>query len=364
MKRTIRNICVIFVCIAFLTSFQVLSAGYASDAPTDLSSEFIQNALPIDISKYDVTLTRKSDTSVVYTLEAEQNILTLNCDFQNNILRGCNLYIKNGSIIYDKPYADIVDVAIGFLEKYQTYSKRDSTELINILSNVDTTNNSTKTVGNVKLIVTSKDAMGAKYANLEWKSTFEGVDYPVIRVAFENEAFYSFRDSQGIYTIGDTTVNISKEQAINIAIEYVKTYSYVVGAYHVSGLNVNESRTVAKSTCGIRNSSVLYPMWHVIVFLDRVYPGSIKAFQVVLWAKSGEVFGISPYVEPGSDPQYYDPSMDPQLDDISRNLSLEESSLNPSLNTYLIIAPVALTIVAMVAIFMKKRSKYRIPFSV
>jgi len=371
MKRIIKNICVTFVCIAFLTSFQMLSAGYASDPHEDLILEFIQNALPIDISKYDVTLTRHGNTSIVYALKAEQSVLALNCYIKNNILGGCNLYVKNGSIIYDKPYANITEVAIGFLEKYQTYIKHDSTEIINTLTNVDTTNNSTETVGNVKLIVTAKDPMGTKYTNLEWKWTVEGVDYPMIRVTFENETLYGFSDSRGIYTIGDTTVNTSKEQAINAAMEYLKTYSYVVGDYHVSGFDVVEDRTVAKLTCGIRNSSVLYPMWHVILFLDHTYPGSINAFQIVLWAKSGEVFGIGDYTDISAPPKYYDPSMDPNRDEYSSNQplnldasnwSLEKSSPNSPLNTYLVIAAVALTIIAMaVAVFIKRCTRTKLP---
>jgi len=335
----------------------------------DIASEFIQNALPIDISTYEMALTPHDNEyfpTVECTLKSEQSALRVNCYFQNNTLKGCNLYAKNGSIKYDKHYANITDVAIGFLEKYQNYIQRDSTELINLLRNVDMKNNSTTIAGNIKLIVTVKDTMGAEYTNLDWRLTFEGTDYPIMSVSFENEAFHGFTDSRALYTIGDTTVNTSKEQAINAAMEYLKTYSYAAGGYQISGFKVNESRTEAKLTCGVRNSSVLYPIWVVILFLNHTYPGSINAFSISVWAGSGEINNIGFHTEPRSPPKYYDPNLDPDRDlydwnlpDTDNSIALpEQNSPNPPLNTYLIMAAVALIISPIaIAAFIKMRKK-------
>ncbi|MBN1244291.1 hypothetical protein JXA31_01705 [Candidatus Bathyarchaeota archaeon] len=371
MKTVIKNIYVTtLVCIAFLTSFQVLSVRCSSDPIEDLASEFIQNGLPIDISKYEMTLTPHASlyaSAVECTLKSEQSVLNVNCYFQNNTLCGCNLYLKNGFIIYDKQYANLTDAAIGFLEKYQSYIKRDSTELINVLRNVDTNKNSTAIKGNIKLTVITKEDNVTEYTRFGWTWTVEGVDYPMMGVSFKNGAFYGFTDNRGLYTIGDTTVNTSKEQAINAAIEYVKTYSYVLSdGSLISGFNVDENRAVAKLTCAIRNSSVLYPMWNVVLFLDHVYPGSVNAFSIAVWAKSGEVFNIGIHKAPREPPMYYDPSMDPTLDvniwnpppNIDTlNLSPDESSPNPPPNTYLVIAAVALIIIAIIAVFIKRRRK-------
>jgi hypothetical protein len=364
-KRTAKITCLFLVSLFVMASFQVFPAGCSSDPNKDIASEFIQNALPIDVSKYELTLVSHASLyapTVDCALKSEQSVLTVNCYFQNNALRGCNLYVKNGSIMYDKPYADLTDVATGFLEKYQTYSSRDSTEMINMLKGVDTANNSTTVLGNTKLTVITKVDRVTDYTSLSWTTCIEGTDYPMVKVNFDHGVFYGFSDLQGIYTIGDTTVNTSKEQAINTAMEYLKTYSYTAGGSSVSGFDVNESRTEATLTCGVKNSSVLYPMWSVILFLDHLYPGSVRSFIVSVWAKSGEVNHIGFYQEPRAPVEYYsypetNDLIPPPITDNSNSSPLPKSPFQP-LTTYLLISGFALAIGAIVAVaLVKKRGK-------
>ena len=283
-------------------------------------SNFLQNVLPIDISRYTTVLRDQNTTSdsfLTAKLTSEQSIITINFYTRNSILSGFHLFVDNGSIIYDKSYSNLNDIAISFLSKYQSFSNLDSKEIIDTIPKIDTTKNSTQLEGNVKIIITvqdgtAEDSVGYKYVNFEWRRNLQGVDYPLIHVAFQNGALYSFSDFRNVYTIGDTTVNVSREQAISAAMEYVKTYSYALSdGSKVSGFKLNESRTEATLTCGTSNSTTLYPMWKVVLFLDHVYPGSVKAFSVAVWASSGKVFGISPYTERLAPPQYYDQTRDP-----------------------------------------------------
>ena len=364
MNKVTKKICVtVLVCITALTAFAVFPVKCSDDSFTSMASSFIQEALPIDVSKYNLTLTRNSvlQDAVDCTLKSENSVLIVNCYIQNNNLRGCNLYIENGSIIYDKPYSNLADLAAGFLQKYQTLTGRDSTELMSTLNSVDTTENSTALLGNTKLSVLTtengniieNETNNTQYTRLAWAWTIQGVNYPIMSISFKDGAFYGFTDTRGIYTIGDTTVNISEKQAINAAMEYLKTYSYSVGGSPISGFDVDENRTIAQLTCTTKNSTVWYPMWNVIVFLDHVYPGSVKSFSIAVWANSGEVFHIGFYQEPRAPVEYYSY---PKTNSLISPLNLDNKNPNLPLNTYLIIATVALTItiIATVAVIKKK----------
>jgi hypothetical protein len=376
LKTMLKKISVLtLVCIVSLTALQGLSVKCSSDLHVSIASGFIQSALPIERSKYNVTIYQGevlNNYAVACLLQSEQSVLNVNCYIQNNILRGCNLYIKNGSIIYDKSYTDPADLAIGFLEQYQTYIGRASTELINTLRNVDAAKNLTEVSGNIKLTVLYKDsggsafsnkANGTTYTSFSWAWTIEGVDYPLMSVSFQNGDFYGFTDCRGIYTIGDTSVNTTKGQAINAAMEYLKTYSYeATKDSFVSGFVVNENRTVAKLSCATKNSSELYPIWNVIVFLEHVYPGAVKAFSINIWAKSGEVFHIGIHQEPRAPVEYYSV---PEVNSEVSSLGLEyidvpsgADAKNSDLINNLAIAIVAFSIPAVVlAVFVRRRHK-------
>jgi hypothetical protein len=88
--------------------------------------------------------------------------------------------------------------------------------------------------------------------------------------------------------------NISKEQAIAIAMNYIKNYSYEMpGGIWITNFNVTENRTVAELSPAVRDSYTLYPEWHVEVYVNQTYPGSVHGLQVDVWADSGEVSGCS-----------------------------------------------------------------------
>jgi hypothetical protein len=215
----------------------------------------------------------------------------------------------NGSIISDRPYVSMVDAANGFLKKYQTYSGIDSTEMVKMLSNVDSAKNGTMTSGNLKLTTNHIDASNTVFSNttdFRWVRTFNGCDYLALDVAFKNGMFYSLIDQRAVYSIGDTAVNVSKEQAISIAMKYISNYSYTMpGGVEISGFKVTEDRTVAQLVAGLRTPNVLYPYWSVILYLNQTYPGSIYGFAVDIWADSGKIWGCynqgaGGYVQPNN----------------------------------------------------------------
>lgn len=311
MKHINKIICAVFLLAIFASLGEISLLHWSVSTAQDKALAFIENVLPIDSSRYNITLRNygvpklpdigsykqrdaEPEEILTYSLESKDSVLDVICTIKGNVLYICNVYVVNGSVITDRPYANLVDVAQSFLEKYQAYSKIDSTEMIDTLSDVDPTKNTTITSGALKLTVTHKDLSDTVFGdsiNFRWVRTFNGCDYPTVNVVFRNGVFSGIIDQRAIYSIGDTAVNISEEQAIKIAMEYIKNYSYRMSDdIVITDFNVTEDRTVASLIPTVRESNVLYPYWSVTLYLNQTYPGSINALLVGIWADSGEVF--------------------------------------------------------------------------
>jgi hypothetical protein len=253
------------------------------------------------------------------------------------------LYAARGQVISDKQYVNLIDAVKSFLEKYQTYTKIDSANMINMLDEIDITNNSTLTKGNTKLTLSTFDNFGTEISLFTWAYTVNGADYTSLKVGFQkNGIFDSFYDNRALYSIGDTTVNISRERAIEIAMKHSKTYSYAMpDGSQVSGFNITEDRTTTKLLTTARNSTVLRPYWEVKLYLNQTYPGSVQGLTIYVWANSGEVFLCGNLAYGGV--EYSD---------------IETSAESSGINTAAIVAVVAaMVVIAASALFIKKRSK-------
>lgn len=227
-------------------------------------------------------------------MESKDSIVNVICTFNDGVLYICQADTRKGSVITDKAYANTADAAKSFLEKYQAYSKLDSTEMIATLTNVDPIKNANITSGTLKLTVTHQDLSDTAFGDMisfHWVRTINGCEYLVAEVAFSDGAFYGFTDNRARYSIGDTTVNISKEQSIEIALEAVKNYSYRMSDdWIVSGFEVVEHQIIANLVPTTKEANILYPAWSVTLPLNGVYPGSVRELLVGIWAGTGQVF--------------------------------------------------------------------------
>jgi len=240
---------IILLLVFVLPVMQVSSAYSVESTAQDIALAFIENVLPIDISQYNVTFTKYHKTelpsflsngysseAVTCTFESEESVFDMHFNFENNVLTFCFVSIYEGSIISDRPYANLIEAVKGFLEKYQTYTGDDLEEMKRMLNYADATKNMTLLSGNIELTVSDvKMGNGASsswgivdHTSFSWVYSINGVDYTKLEITFSNGAFFSMSDNRDLYQIGDTTVNISKEEAISIAIDYAKNnYSQV-----------------------------------------------------------------------------------------------------------------------------------------
>lgn len=375
MKQTNKIICTVFL-LTILTIFGGVFIVHSSILTAqDKTLVLIEDVLPFDSKQYSIVLRTYSvpelpDLGVTQPVYGEQEVLTyalesndstvdVICTIQNNILTACSAYVVKGPVIIDRQYSNVTDAATSFLQKYESYTKMDSTEMIDMLSKVDSTENATITSGTLKLIVTHQDLSGTWFGDVisfRWVHTFNGCDYLAIEVDFRDGVFSGLIDHRQLYAIGDTSVNISEEQAIKIALETIKNYSYSMSDdWNVTGFDVIEDKAVANLWPQRKEANILYPAWSVILPLDGVWPGSVRELLVVIWAGSGEVDHVHHQAYGGADFLPDDTSGSYAPTDPTVSSTDNGGASTDTITIVIVVAAVVIT--AGGALFIKKRSK-------
>jgi len=259
--------------------------------------------LPLDKTKYNVslalynkpstdTLSNLAEEYVTYNLENSGEVTTVRCTFQNEkLLSLIATAPSNAKLIYTQPSDDLLDLTKGILERYHIFLEDNSLiEMIQVLDTIDSVKNATINVDDIKLEIIT-DSRGTVFY---LKHIYDGCEYDEVSVAFPNDRRMMIGDMQSRYKMGDTTVKIFEEQAIETAIKYIENYSYeaVRGTGEnetkitVSNFNISREGTTAELAAAERDG-LLYPRWKVNVDLEGLYPGNVYGFTVSVWADSG-----------------------------------------------------------------------------
>ncbi|MGB9925232.1 MAG: hypothetical protein ACPLIG_01020 [Candidatus Bathyarchaeales archaeon] len=324
----------------------------------------------MDMAKYEAKLVSKMDfpvdangfsrSTMLYNLKAQGSTLEVICNFRNSTLVSCDVNTLEGAPLLSQPITNVLDSAKDFLERYQNYSKASYVQSLRAMLNmVSELTPMTVVSGDLKLTITTED-----YVYIEWMNAPNGIHnmYNRVILAFQNGAFKMFTDSWNRYPIGSSDVSISKEQAISIAKEHAKFFSYEVGNMTISNMVILDKPEFIRAELTMQpRENALYPYWEVILPLEKLYPGMTTAIRVTLWADTGQVLSIQATGSLGSP--------------LSNGLPTSASSPTPSANTQTsvvneptslvnipLIAGVALAItiaVAVVAITIKKGANRR-----
>jgi hypothetical protein len=316
MKKHLMKLCMPLLIALVATSLYAVPIAHAEIVTVqDTTKAFIQTTLPLDLSKYTITSIKQSLLNlpgdvVQYmtqsTLNSAESTIQVICNIRNNNRMSCQLVTEKGSVISDKQYISQLDAVKSFLEKYQNYTKMDSTNLISMLDKVEVGENVTKIAGNTKLTITNMVSFGNAITNFNWAYTINGLDYTSLQVSFQkNGALYTLYDDRSIYTIGDTSINISKDQAIDIALKNLPTYSYEMpDGSIVSDFNITKDKIDAILDTSPIESTVLKPYWTVALPLNQTYPGSVHGIEAFIWADTGKIITYGNIAFGGAD--YYD----------------------------------------------------------
>ena len=214
MNLRTKKVCLFLILIVISAAlFVYLPAAYLTEnSNSDQVLLFLEEAVRIDVSKYDVTMLGTSVThpdwldglaqvTGKYTLESETSKLDVLFKFRNGTLSWCLMRVIEGSPHYlDVQSGNIREAADDFLERYQGYlGDSELEEMRNILDG-EVADNSTTIVGNLKFTM----SVTSFSSYFDWRYTIEGIDCGGVDVSFHNGHFYAFGDDRQYYPIAIT----------------------------------------------------------------------------------------------------------------------------------------------------------------
>ena len=307
-RKRIMPLAILAVTLILMSQVYTVHSAIVPTAK-DSALAFIRNVIQPSVANNNVTFIndivgqpilnpKQTQESVKYHISSSGSGADVICLFTNNVLTQAQLSTVDASTVSSNLPTDISARALATLRGYQTYTGEDLTSMLTALTNVDVTQNITRISGNIKLIV-QNSPFGI---DVSLKNSYNGTDYTGITLTFRNGQFYSMMDDRSLYTIGNTNVNINQAKAIDIAQQYILTYSYATDSGDlVKGFNVT-SIQASTNFYPRDNTTIIYPYWSVQLNLGQTYPGNVYAIEIGVWADSGTVFLAQPIGVGGSFP--------------------------------------------------------------
>lgn len=218
----------------------------------------------------------------------------------------CTLNPPFGNLLYTQSNTDQINATLHILESYQHWLNDSQVqEMTNLLDKVSSIRNTTDFSGNLtfKIVVYNPSYVIYKFTN-----TVYDVAYTGLTITFGGNIFH-FDDSRAYKTIGDTNIYVPKQEAINIAEDYVKKYSSTQTLMNgtkltLSNLNVSGVGPVILSTrvsspndnqTEIENEP-LSPYWYIQINVNNVH--NLKGVAVSISATDGKVSSSNLVVNP------------------------------------------------------------------
>ena len=254
---------------------------------------YIDKVLPLDMTQYNVTYcrvgwlppryqdTRVWNTTSVY-LQGTNSSVSVGFIFVNGIMRQCGISYSETPLM--EPGYSGTGAVIEILTRHSEMVGMDSSQLINALSNGKSDGVSLKIderpMYNMEIVdgrPVEKEYLGLTTSYI-WTITVDGVGYNRVVMSFKNGYLGNIEDDRSCSPIGGTNIDISKEQAIELAKEYVSNYT--------NNFNLTITQHAASIGSFLRNSEKLYPCWMVNLRFNL----NVDDVSVYLWADTGEVF--------------------------------------------------------------------------
>jgi hypothetical protein len=290
--------------------FIIPAVNAAVSSPQEKGLSYLSNVVGLDLSKYNtVSTTYPSDSfkdilpreNVRYALNSDKGKIDALCTFVGGSLQMLEIFTSEGSQYSTLPTSSAVEFTRDFLSNYQAQSKDPLYgQLSSIAAKIDVSKNVTSAVGNTKLKVTTSG--DGKDLTFIWTYIINGIEAPdkSIALRYENGFLRYFVNNWNFYKIGKTEVNLSEQEAIDIATAEASSHS-LTDESGKTGIKFNVAKAMIYETIlapsiyvdadKARSSDLLelFPLRHVWVSLDKIYPGNVYGFNVYVWADTKEV---------------------------------------------------------------------------
>jgi len=274
-------------------------------AGSDKVLSFFKNVTKLDTTTYTVSLDDNevvwrtdigglSEENLKYSLKSNFNNLNIDIRFRNNHFSRYDLHmIESTPIFAQSQPGDVLQNAKFTLARYKVYSGDDYlSQMISLLDTVTRIENNQEVVdGNMKLQIFSS----AGTVLFAWMYTDNGIDYQTkgLQMVFQNNILTTLTDGYFLYTVGNTNLSVSREQAIEIAKNHVKTLTYNIEGQQVSGFTVADEPLSVQLVPHTRGNSVaLIPYWYVELALNQIYAGGRNVVTVGIYADTSQIADV------------------------------------------------------------------------
>jgi len=269
-------------------------------ASTSTAINFLQQVPQIDASHYQATLVSNTvdqpsnlggilEQTMMYSLTSSDSKMDVYFRFRSGELSWYQIIILEGSPVYSQPQPySALDAAKGLLGRLAAYE--NSSYLENMSSTLLLVSGAMQNMHNIELNVT----MSGADTQIVMLYTENSVDFSpkCVSLTFQGNDLTDLIDDWYLFTVGSTTVNVSSSQAIQLALNAVKSYSWTANGTTVSNFNVLPSPVSVVFHPNTKNGLALYPQWTVTLYLDKVYPGGVGSIIVEIWADTGKIAQI------------------------------------------------------------------------
>jgi len=269
----------------------------------------IRDVAQIDITRYQTTLLsstveNRSDLGGVveeilrYSFITEVSNIDLILRFRNNHFSLFELSVVEGippfAPIYVRPQpTNVLDATRSLIDRYKSNSNEAYLGWMSALLASASMTSDEQTMGNVRL----KMNIYGENAEVLLSYASDGYGYSAksIRLLFQNSVLREMSDDWFLYAVDDPQVNISEEEARQIARDAAEDFEWTINGETVSNFTVLAEPVSAVFFPHPRTEVLtLVPYWYVTLYLDREYPGEVNSITVGVWADTGEIANIQP----------------------------------------------------------------------
>jgi DNA-binding transcriptional ArsR family regulator len=285
---------------------QLMLSNTSNDA--EQAKILINNVLQIDTSKYQLnlkgdTVQRRADLGGIieeilqYSLVNNASRFDLTMRFRNGHFSLLQINQLEGSpsfpLIYTVPQpTEVFQTCRGLLDRYKIAFNDSYMDQVSALMASAKANGGDQTFGDVKLQFSSYD----DYADVLLLYSKNGADFQAksLHLSYQDKILTEFSDDWLLFKVGSTQIDVSKEQAVLIAKNAAKSYSWTVSGTKVSSFQILDNPVSAQFYPKPGDSDIftLYPYWYVTLYLDKTYPGGVSQIAVGVWADTGQVESI------------------------------------------------------------------------
>ncbi len=268
------------------------------------SQTFLENVIGLDQSKYSITLqpTKKipnlptdyNQTHQKYIVKSSSNEFKVTIDYEKDKLERCKLRWLEEPTQLANYSNDPLEIVKDFVKRYKEFTQESyMIEIEQMLNQVTNTDPITivSDSGEIIMDVICREP----YLYFQWSKTVNGItnDYDQVSLILRNNLLAGFSDAWNKHVVNDVEVMISKDEAISIAKELAKNYTYVFGDTVVGDFNVLDDPFRVELSMQIKDENTVSPLWHIRLALAEVYPPTVTEIRVSIWADTREVILIN-----------------------------------------------------------------------